>query len=306
MIKMIYRNIRDFEYKIVTDFHIGSWIHVEKPTQEELNYLLENFVLDKDLLTDALDPDEVPRIEVENNVTYIFTRYPYKIDKQVITAPILFATGENFVVSICRDVCPALNKFLESNIQFYTTQKTKLFLQLFAQINKEYNAFLHTISRQIRASLIRIEKITDKDIIRFVNFERELYDFDLALTRTNSILRSLLTSKNINLYEEDKDLTEDIFLSNEQLIETTNENLRSIVNIRGAYSTIMTNSLNRVIKFFTTITVLLAIPTLIASIYGMNVTLPFQESPYAFIGIILSIICVSGSLLYVFIKKDWL
>ena len=116
----------------------------------------------------------------------------------------------------------------------------------------------------------------------------------------------MLSGKHFKLYEEDKDLIEDLLLSNTQLIELSQNNLRTIVNIREGYSTIMTNNLNRIIKLFTSLTVILTIPTMIASIYGMNINLPLANNPLAFIIIMTSIIIISIILLIIFIKNDWL
>ena len=119
-------------------------------------------------------------------------------------------------------------------------------------------------------------------------------------------MKNLLSHKLIRLFEEDRDLIEDLFLNNDQLIQLSKENLRSIVNIRDAYSTIMTHNTNRVIRFFTSVTVILTIPTIIASVYGMNVDLPFAGSPFAFLGVTIAIVIVSLGLIVMFLMNDWL
>ncbi len=304
MMTIYYRNLRDKTLQTLETVRVGCWIHVEEPTTDELKKLKEQFNLDESLLIDAIDPYEVPRMEVEDDVNYIFSRYPSTKEKQITTSPILFIYGKECFITIAKDKFPILEGFLKST--FFTTQKTKLFLQLIAIINSSYNSHLHTISREIQRSAYEIEKISNKDIAQFVRYERVLSDFHLALIRTNTVLNNLLSHNYIRLYEEDRDLMEDLLLNNDQLIQISKENLKSIVNIRDAYSTIITNNTNRVIRFFTSVTVILTIPMIVASIYGMNVALPFSSSPHVFMGIMTFIGLVSVGLVVMFLYNDWL
>jgi len=306
MINIYYRNIKEKALHKLDEFRAGSWIYVEKPTQEEIDQLTKDFGLDEGLLRDATDLFEVPRLEVEDDIVYIYTRFPFSENEQILTSPVLIAAGGNFVLTISDRPLPGLERFLEHKIDFYTTQKVKFLLILFSHINSYYNSFLHSTRRKIRSMIVQLEKINNRDIIQFVSFESLLHDFLSALVPTKSILNNLLSGKHFKLYEEDKDLIEDLLLSNTQLIELSQNNLRTIVNIREGYSTIMTNNLNRIIKLFTSLTVILTIPTMIASIYGMNINLPLANNPLAFIIIMTSIIIISIILLIIFIKNDWL
>ena len=305
MIKIYYRNLRDKKIQQINDFRVGAWVHVEDPTEEELQIVKEKFNLDEGLLRDATDQYEVPRMEVEDEVSYIFSRYPYSKNDRVSTSPILFILADKSLISISKDPFPLLEGFLKREL-VYTTQKTKLFIQLFALMNNSFNTYLHSISRETRSSTYELEKISNKDIAQSVNYEQIISDFHLALVRTNVVLKNLLSHKLIRLFEEDRDLIEDLFLNNDQLIQLSKENLRSIVNIRDAYSTIMTHNTNRVIRFFTSVTVILTIPTIIASVYGMNVALPFAGSPFAFLGVTIAIVIISLGLIVMFLMNDWL
>ncbi len=305
MKKIFYRNLRDKKLQTLEQFRVGSWIHIEEPIEQDLIELCDVFHLDKGLLADALDIYEVPRMEVEDGIVYIFTRYPFKKNDQVSTSPLLFVIAKEVFITITREKFFLLENFLE-RYEFYTTQKNKLLLHHFKLIDNAYNTYFHTISRQIRSSAYELEKITNKDIIQFVNYERVLNDFHLALVRMNAVLNSLTGHHIIRFYEEDKELIDDLFLSNDQLIQLSKENLRSIVNIRDAYTTIMTNNTNRVIRFFTSITVILTIPMIVTSMYGMNVGLPFAQSPWAFTGLMLFTLIITGALVLVFLINDWL
>ncbi len=306
MIKIYHRNIREKELNTLKKFKVGSWIYTEDPSEKELDRLTEMLKLDKSLLADALDPNEVPRMEREDGVTYIFTRVPDEEDNLITTVPLLIAIGEKFVLTLSRKRLVFLKPFTIGDAEFYTTQKTKLLIQLFSSINKRYFKLLTSISRQVRTTKVRLTKIRNRDIVQLVNFEEILNDFLSAFIPTNATLQKLLAGKYLKFYEEDKDLMEDLFLGNGELIEACKHDLKNIVNIRDSYSTIMTQNLNRVIKLLTALTIILTVPTIISSFFGMNVGLPFQQSPWAFVGIFSITIAIVIVLLVIFRKNDWL
>jgi magnesium transporter len=284
----------------------GIWVYVEDPTEENIKKLETDYELDPTLIKDALDPFEVPRMELEDSILYVFARIPHKWGERVITVPVLLALGADLIVSVSSKELPFLSKFKEESVAFNTTRKTKLFTQFLTEINHLYYHYLLDINKQVRKISTAPGKITDKDIAHFILFEEVLNTFLADLHPIETILKGLLTKKYIKISEDDGDLIEDIMLSTRQLIETCGLTLTNIVNIRSAYATIVTNNLNRVIKILTVLTIILTIPTIISSFYGMNIALPFEQNPYAFWLIMSSTIFISGSLLYIFKKKDWL
>ncbi len=306
MIKIYKKTINDETLKPLKNFNVGSWVYVENPNEKEIKSLVKNLNLEIDLLKDVLDPHEVPRLEIENKITYIFTRVPYIEEEKVITTPLLITIGDNSLTTICSKKLPFLEDFVQGKETFYTTQKTRLFLQIFSKINQAYNKFLTDISKNVRGVSVKLERIENKDVIRFVSFEIILNDFLTALNPINNLLQDLLSGRFLKLYEKDKDLIEDLSLGTGQLIERCKADLKTIVNIRESYSTIITNNLNRVIKLLTALTIILTIPTIIASIYGMNVKLPLADNPLIFIWIIGITFLFSLVVLLVLIKKRWL
>jgi magnesium transporter len=309
MIRIFYRNLRSKELEKPKSFKKGSWVHAENINDTDRGFLISKFGLDEGLLRDAEDLNEVPRMEVEDGITYIYARFPYGDTGQVQTAPVLFAFDDHFVLTLSSLALPAIDKFLDGKIEFTTTQRSKLLLQLFMQINSSYILNLNSISRKVRAlgSQLGTESISNRDIAQLIKFENVLNDFLSALIPTSNILQTLLSGKSsLPLYDDDKDLIEDLLLSNGQLVEMIKVNLRTIVNIRESYSTIMTNNLNQIVKVLTALTIVITIPTMISSIYGMNVPLPFQKDPLAFYFIMAAIIILSVITIYIFIKKRWL
>jgi magnesium transporter len=305
MITIYQKTIKDKVVRIQKTFRPGVWLYIENPTHEEVEELSERFNLDASLISDALDPFEVPRLEIEDNAVYVFARVPFKEESEIQTFPMVTILAKEFTATISSKKLPFIEKFEAGKINFFTTQKTKLFIQVFSQVNSLYTHFLTDINRQVRRLSIRPEKIKNKDIFALVRFEETLNIFLADLVPTSSILKQLLSGKYLELFESDKDIVEDLLLSAEQLIETSRSNLRTIVNIREAYQTIVTNNLNQVIRILTVMTVILTIPTFIAGLWGMNVALPMQNDPNAFGQIIAIILAICIGALLFFLKKGW-
>lgn len=309
MIRYFYKNIRSKKLVELDDYKQGAWVYVENPNDAEIAMLVNKFKLDPGHIDDARDEDEMPRLEKEGELTYLFTRYANtKDDMQISTMPLLFIIGPDILITISLNTIPRLERFIEGKIDFTTTQRTKLVLQIMDQIVDQYEIYLNSVSRHIKNihSRLRVEEIRNQDFVNFVLIEDELNEFLSALVPTNAIFRRLLLGKYVRLYESDQDIVEDLLLNNEQSIESCRSSLKTIVNIREAYSTIMSNNLNYVIRVLTVITAVIAIPTLISSIYGMNVDLPFDETKFAFFFVITFSLSVSILLLWIFRRKDWL
>lgn len=309
MINYYYKNIRSKKLEILTKYKPGVWIYVEDPTREELKLIIDEHNLDPGHVRDVLDDDEMPRLEKEEDVNYFFTRFAYAGDHlNITTTPLLIIISEHLFISISARPIPRIERFTDEKIKFNTTQRTKLLLQILDQTVDQYEVFLNSISRQIKTirSRLRVEEIHNKDFVAFVEIEDELNEFLSALTPTNSILRRLLLGNHIKLFSEDEDIVEDLLLNNEQTIEGCRASLKSMISIREAYTTIMTNNLNRIIRVLTVLTTVLSVGTLVSGIYGMNVALPFDKSPQAFIGIMAFMLILTLGMLYYFRKQRWL
>lgn len=307
MISIYQKTLTSRKLKVVEDFKVGAWVHVEDPTDAELDLLSEKLNLDKGLLLDATDPYEVPRVEVDGGVTYMFTRVPYEDNGKVLTAPVLLGITKERVFTVTKYKLNIFEQFIEGRKEFHTTQKVRFLLTLLAEIDAAFAKHITMINKDVRRLSSNLDStISNQDIVSFVNFEAILNDLLDALVPTNSVLSKVLSGKILTLYENDKDYVEDVYLENGQLIELCRSNLRSIVNIRSAYSTIMSNDLNRVIKLLTGLTIVFTIPTIISSIYGMNIPLPFQESEHSFLIVVIMTALMTTLVLWFFNKKSLL
>lgn len=284
MIKYYYQSLRSERIAELKDYKRGAWTYVEAPSEREIEYLSKKFHLEQSILEDALDENEMPRLEKEGEVSYIFVRFALKDkDGELITMPLLFVFGEEILMTISLVRLPALETFLGGKIEFATTQRAKLVLQILQQISEHYDAYIASTNKQIKQIRARLRghAIGNQDFIDFVTIEDELNEFLSALMPTNATLRRLLLGRYMPLFDEDQDIVEDLLLNNEQSIESCNSNTKSIANIREAYTSISSNNLNRTMKLLTAATVFITLPNVIFGMYGMNIPLPFQQESWA-------------------------
>ena len=285
MVKYFYKSLRSQQVKELKDYQRGCWVYAEAPTEQEIKALTEKFSLSAGHLEDALDIDEMPRLEREGDQSYIFVRFAYKNDEEeLVTVPLLFIFGADILITVSQVPLPSLDVFLSGKIDFATTQRAKLVLQILQQISEHYDTFITRTSKQIKLirSRLRGHEISNQDFIDFVLIEDELNEFLSSLMPTNATLRRLLLGRYMPLFDEDQDIIEDLLLNNEQSIEACNSNLKSIKNIREAYSSISSHNLNYTMKVLTAVTVMITLPNVFYGMYGMNINLPFQNQPWAY------------------------
>lgn len=309
MVNYFYRTTKHPEFEELEKPKPGVWVHLEDPTTDELREIADNEKLNFGVLLDALDDDEMPRLEREDKVNYVFTRFVDVNDQlEASTEVILLVISDKKFITITSKHLPNFESLLDDKGEVYTTQRTKLFLQVLQLVVDSYDSQLTKVGRQVKSirQRLRVEDIKNKDFIDFVALEEELNEFLTVLTPTSAVLKRLLVGKHVELFESDADIVEDLNLSTEQSIAESKAILRSIVNIREAYATIATNNLNRIIRILTVLTTILAVPTLIASIYGMNIALPFDGRGDAFTIVMLFSLFVSLILLLIFRWNKWL
>lgn len=306
MIKYFYKSLRSAAVKELKEPQRGSWIHAEAPSREEVEELVKRFGVELGFLEDALDEDEMPRLEREGDQSYMFVRYPYKNDEgEMDTAPLLIVFDSEMVMTVSLLHLPAVDALLKRPAPFATTQRTKLILLLLSYISDQYDTSISQTTRRIKAirSRLRGKGITNQDLIDFVTIEDELNEFHSSLQPTNATLRRLLAGRQLQLFEEDQDIVEDLLLNNEQSIEAIRSNLKSIANIRESYAAISANRLNRTLTILTIATILISVPGFAMGIYSLNIPLPFQHTGWIFWVIMGLNVTLISSVLYVVRKK---
>jgi len=302
MLTIYQRSVAYRKTRQVPEFQKSAWIHLEKPTEDELKTASETLKVELGHLKDALDPYEAPRLEMEKEGVYTFVRYPHNES----TRPLLIVVAKEGVLTISQEPNPIIDRFLSGDVDFYTTQKARFVLLILSEINKGYTGAMATIRKEINRSKTSPDKMTSKDIVKLVSYESTVGSYVDALIPQQAVLNKILLGKTFNVPDEDEDLAEDLVLSTNQLIDAGRAALRTMVNIRSAYTAISTERLNIIIRRLTALTVLLTVPTVITSFYGMNVMLPAQDTPLAPYAIFALIIAIVGVLLYALSRNKWL
>ena len=310
MIKIFKKNkTRIYELKKISN---DSWISLINPTQEEIEYISKKLKVQRDFLISALDEDEKPRIEKEGSVALIVFRVPYKkVDSdefKLITLPIGIIITKKNIITVCLKENRIIDEFSKGKIKLFSIDKrTRFTLQILARANHYFIKYLNDIEKEINKTEKSLMKsLRNKEIISLLQLEKILVYFNTSAVGNDNVLEKISKGKIINLAEEDEDILEDIIIETRQAILMSKIFSNILSSTMDAYTSVISNNLNIVMKFLASITIILSIPTIVASIYGMNVRLPLQTNPHAFFITLLISLIFSGSLAYIFAKKDWL
>ncbi len=307
MITHYFKTLKDSELKEVESVRNGVWTHMVAPTEEELQQIIGEYALDESIVADIRDFFEVPRMEKSGSATYFFTRYPFdEKDEDIDTAPLLIVVGESFVLTIAQREVPQFKAFVTGKAEIQTTQKAKFFIQIMDALTKSYEYELVHLRKSVHSDRSRLRKIGNREIEKLVNYEHELNDMIASVVPTNAWLQQVTTGNYMQLYNEDVELMEDLMIANSQLVDSARSVLKTIQNIRTATEAILTNKLNATIQRLTILTLILTIPTIIASLYGMNVPLPLSGNPLAFWMVLTVILFVIIIAVLVFKRSEWL
>lgn len=307
MIKIYRKKLNDLRLKKIEKIEKGCWISVLEPSEKEIRSLAESLGLDFTILEDGLDENEISRIETDKaDNFYMIMRFPVEKDDDIMTMPILVVITRDNIITLCRTKNKITDNFLTRNSNFCTTHKTNFLLKIILEIFSTYDLYLNMILKDIKSKKIRISNLENKDILFLVQEEETLNNFVSSLFPAINILEKILSGRYITIYEKDKDIMEDLVMDSNQTMELSRAGSRSIKNIREAYSAILTNELNKIMKILTFVTIFLTIPTIVSSIFGMNVILPLERSPFMFLIIILIIIILSTLFFVIIKKKRWI
>jgi magnesium transporter len=259
-------------------------------------------------LRDPLDEEEKPRIDVEDNQVLIIVDIPYinENNKSVRfeTIPLGILVLEEHILTICLKESHIIDSFRNKRVKdFYTFMKTRFTLQLLFIIAKEFLKYLRHIDKKTYDAEKSLHKsMKNKELFRLLDLEKSLVFFTTSLKSNEVVMEKLLRGKHIKMYEQDQDLLEDVLIENRQAIEMSGIYTRILNGMMNAFASVISNNLNIAMKFLTSATIVLAIPTMIASFFGMNTkVIPFADSSYAFGSILLFsavISIISGYFLY--------
>jgi magnesium transporter len=277
------------------------WINLVSPTHNELHEISERYSIDMDMLTAALDPDERARQESYDGVTLMLLRIPIANDDETsdipyITRPLGILLAEQVLITVCTLDNTVVSDFIDVKVKnFDPDNHLQFILHIFYRTTLKYLRFLKEIDSQTNRIEAELQQsLQNQELIKLLNQEKSLVYFTTSL-RSNQIMMERLRRSAFfrMLPEDDQDTLEEVILDNTQAIEMANIYTNILSGLMDAFASVISNNLNNVMKTLTKITVILMLPTLVASIYGMNVNLPFQGTPNAF-WVVLSICLLSA------------
>lgn len=290
--KQIYKTF-DTKFEKIDMFEEGAWINLINPTPQEVNEVAEFFDIEVNHILSALDEEERARIEVDDNCTVIIVDVPIKESDDKMgdyaTIPMTIILGDKYIITACLRNIRLLDDFSSGKVRgFFTYKKTRFILQLLYKNASYYLHYLRNIDRMSHRIEQQLHKsMKNKELIQFLDLQKSLVYFTTSLRANEVVLEKMMRMDNVKQYPEDEDLLEDVIIENKQAIEMANIYSTILRGTMEAFSSVISNNLNMVMKKLTSITIVLSVPTMIASFWGMNVTVPFQgNNPYAFVWIV--------------------
>lgn len=276
----------------IKEFKKGSWINLVNPSENEIKKVCENINIQEDFIRDALDYEEKARIDAEEDDNTIL----FVIDVPVIeknedndiysTMPLgMIVVRDDFFITVSLRKNKVIEDFEKRKIKnFQTYKKTRFIFQIFYLNSSYFLNYLKQINKETEiAEYILKNSMKNKELLKLLSLEKGLVYFATSLKSNEIVMEKTMRGKIVKLYDDDEDILEDAIIENRQAIEMAQIYTNILNGTMDAYASIISNNLNGVMKFLTSITIVLAIPTMISSFWGMNVKLPFENSPLGFV-----------------------
>ncbi|HOD43687.1 MAG TPA: magnesium transporter CorA family protein [Anaerolineaceae bacterium] len=295
----------------VTELTPGCWVNMIDPTTDEIERVT-TLGIPADFITYPLDMDERARIEREDDgKMLIILRIPYyegpRVDIPYTTIPLGIVLTEKLIITICRRPNEVIQEFTSGKMRGLSTAKRNRFiLRLLLMTANRFLAYLREINRLVEATEDKMQaSMQNREVLELLKYSKSLVLFTQALKSNELMLERLKRSQLFHQYPEDEDLLEDVITENQQAIEMVNISSTILSSLMDAFASIISNNLNVVMKFLASVTIVLSIPTIVTSFFGMNVKLPFQNLDLAYLLIIVLFLTISAVIVYLFIKRDW-
>lgn len=292
---------------VITDaFEEGVWINMVNPSEEEISRVSSSLNVEMDFLRAALDEEERARIESDEGQTLIVVDTPVvEYEGQLnlyYTIPLAIIILKHTIITVCLYGDTILDDFRHNRVKSFLTQfKTRFVLQVLYRNSVRYLQYLKHIDKMSNKVEQDLHKsMRNKELIQMLKLEKSLVYFSTSLKANEVVLEKLMKLESIKKYPDDTELLEDVIVENKQAIEMANIYSSILTGTMDAFASVISNNLNIVMKFLTSVTIVMAIPTLISSFFGMNVPLPLggPGSFWAIVAITLAVCTITGYTLY--------
>lgn len=291
----------------------GCWVAMTDPSATELLEIANSAGIDINHLRAPLDEEERARIEVEDNYTLILVDIPTlekRNDKdRYVTIPLGIIVAEHYLITVCLEDTPILRSFIDGRVRdFYTFKKTRFIIQILYRNASTFLQHLRTIDRKSEEVERKLHISTqNSELIELLELEKSMVYFTTSLRSNEMVFEKMLKLDTIKHYPEDEDLLEDLIIENKQAIEMANIYTGILSGTMDAFASIISNNQNIVMKFLAAITIVLSIPTMVASFYGMNFAhIPGGDSPHGFLIVTLASLLITAIIALIFRKKKLL
>jgi magnesium transporter len=290
----------------------GCWVNVVEPTQQEIEYLTGDLGLDQDFVRSSLDEEESSRIEAEDNDQVLVIVDLPVADRQEEDKTILYSTTpmgiiltKEYVVTISIRPQQVVEEMADGRVKNVTTHlKTRFLLSLLFRIATRYLIYLKQIDKISSYTEQQLHKsMRNKELIQLLGLEKSLVYFSTSLKSNEITLEKILRGRIIKLYDEDQDLLEDVLVEVKQAIEMCNIYTSILSGTMDAFASVISNNLNIVMKVLASITIVMSIPTIVSSFYGMNVTGGMPLDQLWWFPVVLSV-ALSVAAVVILMKKD--
>jgi len=289
MIKIYNTNMETDKLEEVKEIKKGVWINLVNPSEAEIKRVCKETNVEEDFIRYPLDYEEQARIDIEDNNILFLIDVPIVEDIQddvsYTTMPLgIIMVADDYIITISLKKNKVIDTFEKNKVRsFYTYKKTRFLLQILYLNSAYYLENLKKINKEQEATVYLLQQtMKNKDLIQLLNLQNSLIYITTSLKSNELVMEKTLRGKILKMYEEDEDILEDAIIENRQAIEMSKTYSDILSSTMDAYSSIISNNLNGVMKVLTSLTILISVPTLIASIWGMNVNLPFSQNPYGF------------------------
>lgn len=291
MIKIYNTDILTDKFEEINEYKEGSWINMISPSEDEIRTVCSNLNIQEDFIRYSLDSEEKARIDYEEDDDTILFIMDVPILEQVenheiyTTMPFgIIVVRDDFIITVSLKELDILKDFTINKVKgFATYKKSRFILQVMYKNSSSYLNYLKLINRETEIAENRLKSsMKNKALLKLLDLEKSLVYFITSLRANEAVMERTIKIKNIKLYEDDEDILEDAIIENKQAIEMSKIYKDILDSTMDAYSSIISNNLNEVMKLLTSITIIISIPTLIASLWGMNVEVPFEIEKYGF------------------------
>lgn len=307
----IYRSGANGILESIDSIEHGAWINMVDPSKEEILLISQRLNIPQDFIRAALDEEEGSRIEFEDNATLVIVDIPFtEIDDNSLTYdtyPLAIIYTEDIIITVCLKNSPVLLDFAQEKVpSFYTFKKARFMLQILYRVSNYYLLYL----RQINKKSLLIEKtlyksLRNRELIQLFALQKSLVYFSTSLKSNDLTLEKLLKQEILTQYDEDRDILEDVIIENKQAIEMCSIYDNVLQGTMNVFASIISNNQNQVMKYLTSVTIVISIPTLISGMLGMNVGgIPFFDHPNGFFNMCLIVTLITIAAIMYLSKKD--